>query len=70
MLNAFEKRVRSLMIKDNSLDSWICETEAGLRRDLTIEEEESYIKETAQECIFRSMDLKCSLEEAYKDIMY
>ena len=44
-LNSIEQKVRALMVKDNSLDSWICETEAALKRDLTAEEETRYIKE-------------------------
>ena len=31
--------IRGLMIADNTLDSWICETEAEEKRDLTAEEE-------------------------------
>lgn len=37
-LNSIEQKVKALMVKDNSLDSWICETEAVLKRDLTAEE--------------------------------
>lgn len=61
--------VRSLMCKDNSLDSWICETEATLKRDLTIEEENAYIQSVVDECQERMQECSCSLIEAYKDIM-
>ena len=68
-LNSIEEKVRALMIKDNSLDSWICETEAALKRDLTAEEETRYIKETTHECMMIMIDLSCSLEEAYNTLM-
>lgn len=61
--------IRSLMIKDNSLDSWICETEAEEKRDVTVEEEIAYIQDMVNECEERAQDLSCSLTEAYKDIM-
>ena len=61
--------VRSLMIKDNSLDSWICETEADLKRDLTEQEENSYIQSIVDECKEVMKDLSCSITEAYNDIM-
>lgn len=32
-LNNIEQKVKALMVKDNSLYSWICETEAVLKRD-------------------------------------
>ena len=67
-LNSIEQKVRALMVKDNSLDSWICETEAALKRDLTAEEIR-YIKETAHECMMFMIDLSCSLEEAYNTLM-
>lgn len=62
--------IRSLMIKDNSLDSWICETEAEEKRDITEAEENAYIQSIVDECKERMQDLSCSLVEAYKDIMY
>ena len=62
--------IRGLMIKDNSLDSWICETEAEEKRDLTVEEENAYIQSIVDECKERMKDLSCNLVEAYKDIMY
>ena len=61
--------VRSLMIKDNSLDWWICETEADLKRDLTEQEENSYIQSIVDECKEVMKDLSCSITEAYNDIM-
>lgn len=70
MLNSFEKIIKAMMVKDNTLDSYICETEAELKRDLTIEEENQYIKDITHECVMRAMDLSCSLKEAYEDIMY
>ena len=57
------------MIKDNSLDSWICETEADLKRDLTEQEENSYIQSIVDECKEVMKDLSCSITEAYNDIM-
>lgn len=61
--------IRGLMCKDNSLDSWICETEATLKRDLTVQEENDYIQSIVDECQERMRELSCSLVEAYKDIM-
>lgn len=34
-LNSIEQKVMALMVKDNSLYSWIFETETALKRDLT-----------------------------------
>lgn len=68
-LNSFEKKVRALMVKDNDLDPWICNTEAELKRDLTAEEENQYIKETAHECMMIMIELSCSLEETYNTLM-
>lgn len=62
--------VRSLMIKDNSLDEWICETEAREKRDITVEEEYDYVLNILFECVERARDLSCSIKEAYEDIMY
>ena len=62
--------IRGLMIADNSLDSWICETEAEEKRDITAEEENAYIQSIVDECKERMQDLSCSLLEAYNDIMY
>lgn len=61
--------VRGLMCKDNSLESWICETEATLKRDLTVQEENAYIQSVVDECQEVMQELSCSLIEAYKDIM-
>lgn len=62
--------IRSLMIADNSLDSWICETEAEEKRDITAEEETAYIQSIVDECKERMRELSCSLVDAYKDIMH
>ena len=62
--------IRGLMIKDNTLDSWICETEAEEKRDITVEEENAYIQGIVDECQEVMQDLSCSLIEAYNDIMY
>lgn len=62
--------IRALMVKDNTLDSWICETEAMEKRDITVEEENAYIQSIVNECKEVMQDLSCSLVEAYKDIMY
>lgn len=62
--------IRGLMVSDNSLDSWISETEATEKRDVTAEEEKAYIQATLDECKERMQDLSCSLVEAYKDLMY
>lgn len=62
--------VRALMIADNTLDSWICETEAEEKRDITVEEEIAFVQNLVEECRERMRDLRCSLVEAYKDIMY
>lgn len=61
--------VRSLMVKDNSLDSEIMEMEANLKRDITIDEENKIISDMVSECEERMADLSCSLIEAYRDIM-
>lgn len=61
--------IRGLMIRDNTLDSWICETEAEEKRNVTAEEEIAYIQSIVNECVQRASDLSCSIEEAYKDIM-
>lgn len=61
--------IRSLMCKDNSLDSWIYETEAHLKRDITEQEENAYVQSIVDECIERMQECSCSLIEAYKDIM-
>ena len=42
--------IRGLMIADNTLDSWICETEAEEKRDLTAEEENAYIQNIVDIC--------------------
>lgn len=60
--------IRDLMIADNTLDSWICETEAEEKRDLTAEEENAYIQNTVDICEEIMQDLSCSLVEAYKEI--
>lgn len=62
--------IRGLMIADNSLDSWICETEAEEKRDITAEEKTAYIQSIVDECKEVMQDLSCSLVEAYNDIMY
>ena len=62
--------VRGLMIADNTLDSWICETEAEEKRDITAQEETAYIQSIVDECKEVMQDLSCSLTEAYNDIMY
>lgn len=61
--------IRGLMVADNTLDSWICETEAEYKRDLTAEEENVYIQSIVDECKAVMQDLSCSLVEAYKEIM-
>lgn len=61
--------IRSLMVKDNSLDSWICETEATLKRDLTVQEENAYVQSVVDECLEVMQELSCNLIEAYKDVM-
>lgn len=61
--------IRDLMIKDNNLESWICELEVEEKRDITAEEENAYIQSIVDECIERAKDLSCSIEDAYKDIM-
>ena len=68
-LNSIEQKVRALMVKDNSLYSWIFETETALKRDLTAEEKTRYIKETAHECMMLMIGLSCSLDEAYNTLM-
>ena len=60
--------IRGLMIADNTLDSWICETEAEEKRNLTAEEENTYIQNTVDICKEIMQDLSCSLVEAYKDV--
>lgn len=61
--------IRSLMIKDNSLDSWICQTEAILKRDHIEQEENDFVQSVVDGCQERMQDLSCSLIEAYEDIM-
>lgn len=61
--------IRGLMVAGNTLDSWICETEAEEKRDLTAEEENVYIQSIVDECKAVMQDLSCSLVEAYKEIM-
>nr|DAM88189.1 MAG TPA: hypothetical protein [Caudoviricetes sp.] len=61
--------IRGLMVADNTLDSWICETEAEEKRDLTAEEENVYIQSIVDKCKVVMQDLSCSLVEAYKEIM-
>ena len=51
--------IRGLMIADNTLDSWICETEA---------EENAYIQNIVDICEEIMQNLSCSLVEAYKEI--
>lgn len=60
--------IRGLMIADNTLDSWICETEAKEKRDLTAEEENAYIQSIVDICKAIMQSLSCSLVEAYKEI--
>lgn len=62
--------VRGWMCADNSLDSWIYETEAALKRDLTIKEENQYIQKTLDECKQIMEDCSMTLYEAYKALMY
>lgn len=61
--------VRGLMVKDNTLDSWIFEREATEKRDLTVEEENTYIQETVDQCHQIMQDLSCNLVEAYRELM-
>ena len=68
-LNSIEQKVMALMVKDNSLYSWIFETKTALKRDLTAEEKTRYIKETAHECMMLMIGLSCSLDEAYNTLM-
>ena len=68
-LNSIEQKVMVLMVKDNSLYSWIFETETALKRDLTAEEKTRYIKETAHKCMMLMIGLSCSLDEAYNTLM-
>lgn len=70
MENLYFNIIKALMTKDNSLDSWICETEAIEKRDITEEEETAYIQSVVNDCKEIMKDLSCSLVEAYKDIMY
>ena len=51
--------IRGLMIADNTLDSWICETEA---------EENAYIQNIVDICEEIMQGLSCTLVEAYKEI--
>lgn len=62
--------VRSLLDKGNFLDQWICETEAELKRDITIEEENAYVQSIVDECQTTMQDLSCSIVEAFNDIFY
>lgn len=61
--------IKGLMVKDNTLDSWIFEREATEKRDLTIEEENAYIQKTVDQCHQIMQDLFCNLVEAYKELM-
>ena len=61
--------IRDLMVKDNTLDSWIFEREAAEKRDLTVEEENAYIQETVDQCYQIMQDLSCNLVEAYRELM-
>ena len=60
--------IRGLMVKDNTLDSWIFEKEATEKRDLTVEEENAYIQETVDQCYQIIQDLSCSLVEALENL--
>lgn len=60
--------LQSLDLDDNTLDSWICETEAEEKRDLTAEEENAYIQNIVDICEEIMQDLSCDLVEAYKEI--
>lgn len=60
--------IRGLMVKDNTLDSWIFEREAAEKRDLTVEEENAYIQETVDQCYQIMQDLSCDLVEAYREL--
>ena len=61
--------IRGLMVKDNTLDSWIFEKEATEKRDLTVEEENAYIQETVDQCYQIIQNLSYSLVEAYRELM-
>ena len=62
--------VRSLMIKENILDEWICEKEAEEKRDITAEEENAYIQSIVDECERMMQDLSCSLIEAFNEVWF
>lgn len=62
--------VRSLLIKGNFLDEWICETEAELKRDISVEEENAYVQSVVDECKELMQDLSCSIIEAFNEIWY
>ena len=59
--------IRSLMIKDNSLDSWICETEAEEKRDIT-EAEENAIWEILSKHDTEGCSVRGTLEDVIEDI--
>lgn len=62
--------VRSLLIKGNFLDQWIYETEAELKRDITLEEENAYVQSIVDECTATMQDLSCDIIEAFNEIFY
>lgn len=62
--------VRSLLIKENILDQWVCETEAEEKRDVTAEEENAYIQSIVDECEWIMQDLSCSIVEAFYEIFF
>lgn len=62
--------VRGLLIKGNFLDKWICETEAELKRDISVEEESAYVQSVVDECKELMQDLSCSIIEAFNEIWY
>lgn len=70
MNNTNFKIIENLMKKDGGLDSQIYDLQCELKRDTTIEEENSIIQEMLDECLERSHDLSCSITEAYNDIMH
>lgn len=70
MLNTYEKIVEGLLNKGGFIEQYIYETEAHLKRDLTIDEEMAYVKECTQECIEWARMFSCSLTEAFNDMYY
>lgn len=62
--------VRSLLIKENILDQWVCETEAEEKRDVTAEEENAYIQSIVDECEWIMQDLSCSIVEAFYEVFF